>query len=73
MYSDHPSVFAVPNDPASRGVHFMEEAMRLWALEEGKTTLTNLQSLLILAVGSVLSIIYLGITSNRDSQTNVQW
>jgi hypothetical protein len=51
MYSDRPTVLATPNDPASRGVHFMNEALRLWALEEGRVTLTNLQSLLIMSIG----------------------
>jgi hypothetical protein len=56
MYSDRPSVFATANDPASRGEKFLEEALKLWALEEGKITLVNLQSLLILSIGSVLLI-----------------
>lgn len=37
MFSDHASIFAVPNDPASRGTLFMDEALRLWALEDERT------------------------------------
>jgi hypothetical protein len=48
MFSDHPSVFATPGDPSSRGLHFYNEAYRLWMREEGKPSLTNIQGFTIM-------------------------
>ena len=50
MYTDVPEVFATLDDSSTRAVHFVEEAKRLWELEEGSATLTNLQGLIMLIV-----------------------
>ena len=44
-------VFAFDHDNASRGLHFADEVARLWAIEEGRATLTNLQGLVALSLG----------------------
>ena len=51
LYSDHPMVFAYHYDNASRGQHFADEVARLWAQEQGRATLTNLQGLVALSMG----------------------
>lgn len=53
MYTDHPCAFSVPSDSSSRGVHFREEAMRLFALEEGRTSLATVQAMPSLCFGYV--------------------
>lgn len=45
FYSDYPEVFALPDDPKSRGTHFFDEATELLMKEEGKVTLTTLQAM----------------------------
>ncbi|KAJ6059483.1 hypothetical protein N7444_003122 [Penicillium canescens] len=44
FYSDYPEVFAKPDDPSTRGEHFLEEAMRHLAMEEDRLRLTTLQA-----------------------------
>lgn len=44
-------VFAYDDDNATRGLHFADEVARLWAREEGRATLTNLQGLVALSLG----------------------
>ncbi|KAJ5979878.1 hypothetical protein N7481_007176 [Penicillium waksmanii] len=44
FYTWYPEGFANPDDPSSRGEHFLREAVRLLGEEEGKLTLTNLQA-----------------------------
>ena len=51
LYSNHPLVYAFDNDNASRGAHFADEVARLWSIEEGRASLTNLQGLVILSLG----------------------
>ncbi|KAI7547684.1 hypothetical protein KC331_g4867 [Hortaea werneckii] len=43
-------VFDEADDYTSRGRKFHEEAMRLWLLEEGRASVTNLQALVILSM-----------------------
>ncbi|KAK6434449.1 hypothetical protein LTR95_009366 [Oleoguttula sp. CCFEE 5521] len=50
--SEHPAAFLHTDDFISRGEHFHYEALRLWLLEEGRASLTNLQALVILSVES---------------------
>jgi hypothetical protein len=44
FYSDYPEVFAKPDDPSTRGEHFLEEAMQHLAMEEDRLRLTTLQA-----------------------------
>lgn len=44
-------VFAFDSDNATRGLHFADEVAKLWAVEEGRATLTNLQGLVALSLG----------------------
>lgn len=48
FFSDHPAVFAVPGDPTTRGLHFYEEAERLYKAENDRVSLTNVQGLSIM-------------------------
>nr|OQO30388.1 hypothetical protein B0A51_02348 [Rachicladosporium sp. CCFEE 5018] len=50
--SEHPAAFVHTDDFISRGEHFHDEALRLWLLEEGRASLTNLQALIILSIES---------------------
>ncbi|ETI22501.1 hypothetical protein G647_06576 [Cladophialophora carrionii CBS 160.54] len=50
MFSDHPAVFATPGDLSSRGLQFYNEAYRLWMLEEGKPSLTNIQGFTLMTM-----------------------
>ncbi|KAL4894869.1 hypothetical protein BDV59DRAFT_175146 [Aspergillus ambiguus] len=47
-YSDYPEAYAVPDDVASKGAHFYDEAKRLLDKEEGRITLPTVQGLGIL-------------------------
>lgn len=51
LYTDRPCIFASDHDKSTRALHFADEVARLWALEEGKASLTNLQGLVILSFG----------------------
>lgn len=74
VYTDHPAAFADPSDPSTRGLHFMEEAERLWRLEAGRVSLTNLQALPSMIVGAAvlakdrLSLMYCSEMSTVDTQ-----
>ncbi|EXJ68033.1 uncharacterized protein A1O5_08648 [Cladophialophora psammophila CBS 110553] len=48
FFSDHPLAFATPGEVGSRGLHFYNEAHRLWTLEAAKPTLTNIQGFTIM-------------------------
>lgn len=45
MYTDHPMAFSKPDDPSTRGLHFLEELNRLWIAEKGISPLCDLQAL----------------------------
>jgi hypothetical protein len=49
LSSDHSAAFLRPEDLMSRGEHFHKEALRLWILERGKASVTNIQALIILS------------------------
>jgi hypothetical protein len=51
VYSEIHEAFAAPGNLLTRGDHFHNEAVRLWELEEGRRSITNMQALLILALG----------------------
>ncbi|OAG41676.1 hypothetical protein AYO21_04140 [Fonsecaea monophora] len=55
FFSDHPMAFATPGDASSRGLHFHNEAQRLWAIEAAKPTLTNIQGFTIMIMTSAFS------------------
>lgn len=38
------------DDFITRGQHFYDEALRLWLLEEGRSSLANLQALVLMAM-----------------------
>lgn len=40
----------------TRGEHFCREALRLWLVEEGRESITNLQALAILAMTWVVEV-----------------
>ncbi|OAP60583.1 hypothetical protein AYL99_05585 [Fonsecaea erecta] len=48
FFSDHPLAFATQGDAGSRGLHFYNEAHRLWTFEAAKPTLTNIQGFTIM-------------------------
>lgn len=48
--SEIDAAFAAPGDLITRGLHFHKEALRLWNVEAGKPSLTNLQALLVLSL-----------------------
>ncbi|KAL1583673.1 hypothetical protein WHR41_07791 [Cladosporium halotolerans] len=52
LSSEHGVVFNRPDDLISRGQHFHDEALRLWHLEKGKASVTNIQALVISSMGS---------------------
>lgn len=54
LWSEHEGAFFQPDDYITRGQHFHDEAFRLWQLEEGRASLTNLQALAILYPGCIL-------------------
>ncbi|KPI38211.1 Nitrogen assimilation transcription factor nit-4 [Cyphellophora attinorum] len=51
LYSDHPLAFAYDRDSTTRGLHFADEVAKLWAEEEGRSTLALLQGLVALSMG----------------------
>lgn len=55
FFSDRPGAFGDPNNPSSRGQHFLEESMRLWAKEAGKPRLTTIQAGQCLTIALTLS------------------
>ncbi|RMY55084.1 hypothetical protein D0865_04362 [Hortaea werneckii] len=50
LSAEHRAVFFEAGDYTSRGRQFHEEAMRLWILEDGRASVTNLQALVILSM-----------------------
>jgi hypothetical protein len=58
----------------SRGENFHKEALRLWILERGKASVTNIQALIILSMGAGfrgkdklgLSLITIAVQMNND-------
>ena len=51
LHSEHDAAFSEPSrDRIARGQNFHDEAIRLWALEEKRPTLTNIQALCVLAL-----------------------
>ena len=51
LQSEHDAAFSeASRDRIARGQHYHDEAMRLWALEEKRLTLTNIQALCVLAL-----------------------
>lgn len=51
LHSEHDAAFSEPSrDRIARGQHYHDEAMRLWALEQKRPTLTNIQALCVLAL-----------------------
>jgi len=51
LSSEHSAAFLRPDDLMSRGEHFHKEALRLWILERGKASVTNIQALVIMSMG----------------------
>ncbi|KAI7329451.1 hypothetical protein KC315_g6140 [Hortaea werneckii] len=54
LSAEHRAVFFEAGDYTSRGRQFHEEAMRLWILEDGRASVTNLQALVILSMDASL-------------------
>jgi hypothetical protein len=52
LSSEHSAAFLRPEDLMSRGEHFHKEALRLWILERGRASVTNIQALIILSMGA---------------------
>ncbi|KAK4495298.1 hypothetical protein PRZ48_013628 [Zasmidium cellare] len=52
LFSDIDEAFAHPRQLLTRGEHFHDEGMRLWAMENGKTSIANLQALMLLSAES---------------------
>ncbi|EME45355.1 hypothetical protein DOTSEDRAFT_71176 [Dothistroma septosporum NZE10] len=52
QHSEIDEAFFTPGELLTRGEHFHREALRLWALEEGLASLTNIQALLLLSIES---------------------
>ncbi|GAB7331064.1 hypothetical protein MBLNU13_g02554t1 [Cladosporium sp. NU13] len=50
LSSEHSATFLRPDDLMSRGEHFHKEALRLWILERGKASVTNIQALIIMSM-----------------------
>ena len=50
--SEHSTAFHRPEDLISRGQGFHDEALRLWLMEDGKASVTNIQALVVLVVSS---------------------
>ncbi|EME43056.1 hypothetical protein DOTSEDRAFT_80583 [Dothistroma septosporum NZE10] len=48
LFSSHEEVFVQPGQYITRGEHFHKEALKLWALEEGRASLVNLSAVLVL-------------------------
>jgi hypothetical protein len=74
LSSEHCSAFLRPDDLMSRGEHFHKEALRLWILERGKASVTNIQALIIMSMGAGfrgkdklgLSLITIAVQMNND-------
>jgi hypothetical protein len=74
LSSEHSAAFLRPDDLTSRGEHFHKEALRLWILERGKASVTNIQALIILSMGAGfrgkdklgLSLITIAVQMNHD-------
>lgn len=74
LSSEHSATFLRPDDLMSRGEHFHKEAYRLWILERGKASVTNLQALIIMSMEAGfrgkdklgLSLITIAVQMNHD-------
>jgi hypothetical protein len=74
LSSEHSATFLRPDDLMSRGENFHKEALRLWILERGKPSVTNIQALIILSMGAGfrgkdklgLSLVTIAIQMNHD-------
>jgi hypothetical protein len=74
LSSEHSATFLRPDDLMSRGENFHKEALRLWILERGKASVTNIQALIILSMGAGfrgkdklgLSLITIAVQMNND-------
>ncbi|KAI7170296.1 hypothetical protein KC316_g8283 [Hortaea werneckii] len=74
LSAEYLEVFFEAGDYTSRGRQFHEEAMRLWLLEEGRASVTNLQALVILSMETSLrgqdklgmSLLAVAMQVNRD-------
>ncbi|KAI7466199.1 hypothetical protein KC351_g14629 [Hortaea werneckii] len=74
LSAEYRAVFVEAGDYTSRGRQFHEEAMRLWLLEEGRASVTNLQALVILSMEASLrgkdklgmSLLAVAIQLNKD-------
>ena len=74
LSSEHSATFLRPDDLMSRGEQFHKEALRLWILERGKASLTNIQALIIMSMEAGfrgkdklgLSLITIAVQMNHD-------
>jgi hypothetical protein len=74
LSSEHSAAFIRPDDLMSRGEQFHKEALRLWILERGKASVTNIQALVILCTGAGFrgedklgaSLLTVAVRMNRD-------
>ncbi|KAI7214483.1 hypothetical protein KC333_g5995 [Hortaea werneckii] len=74
LSAEYRDVFFEADEYTSRGRQFHEEAMRLWLLEEGRASVTNLQALIILSMETGLrgqdklgmSLLAVAMQVNRD-------
>jgi hypothetical protein len=74
MSSEHSAAFLRPDDLVSRGEHFHNEALRLWLLEGGKASVTNIQALVISSMGAGfrgkdklgISLLAVAVQMNKD-------
>lgn len=55
MYTEIDEAFETPGNYLTRGHHYQQEAIRLWALESGRASVVNIQALLVIAMTSVYS------------------
>lgn len=62
MFSDDTEAFKRTGEPLSRGEQFHFETLRLWQIEEGRTSLVNLQAVIVLMIESVI----LAVRTSRD-------
>jgi hypothetical protein len=74
LSSEHSAAFLRPDDLMSRGEHFHNEALRLWLLEGGKASVTNIQALVISSMGAGfrgkdklgISLLAVAVQMNKD-------
>lgn len=74
LSSEHIATFLRPDDLMSRGEQFHKEALRLWILERGKASVTDIQALIIMSMEAGfrgkdklgLSLITIAVQMNHD-------